>query len=106
MYVIECFILSLSLCYIVDISGFMQKVNMYIYRKLYGENIAYNGWFVPLLGCSKCLVFWSVLFYSLIWSNIDFLYSVGMACLCSLLATIFSDIERNIIKRFSDILNK
>lgn len=106
MYLINSLILALSICYIIDISGFMTKVNISVFKWLYGQNIAYNGWYIPLFGCSRCLSFWTVLIYGLIWSNIEFIYIVGTASLLSLLAPIFSDSLNYIIRTLSGIFNR
>ncbi len=48
--------------YVCDLSGVIPKLSRMVFRLVFGKNVKYNGWQIPLLSCSKCVVFWSVLF--------------------------------------------
>ena len=64
MNVIDCLLLTFAVVYIVDISGFVRGLNHLVFRKLYGTQRKYDGWYIPLFGCSLCLTFWTVTIYS------------------------------------------
>lgn len=71
----------------------MPKLNAYVFRKLYGNKIPVNGWYIPLFGCSVCLSFWSVLIYALC-AKIGFIYALSLASLFGYIAPILGDILR------------
>jgi hypothetical protein len=104
---LDAFVLAISLVYIIDISGVMAKVNRAVFACLYGKKIAYNGWYVPLVGCSKCSVWWAVLIYTFFATATPALYCLGMACLYSYISIYIGDIlklcNRLIINKLSDI---
>ena len=99
MNVIDCLLLTFAVVYIVDISGFVRVLNHFVFRKLYGSQRKYDGWYIPLVGCSLCLAFWTVTIYSMVngWSLV---HSVAMGCLCGyitgILNGIFVCIKRNV----------
>lgn len=101
---IKCLIITLSVSYIVDISGIMGKINKRLFRIMYGDKIQYNGWYVPLFGCSRCLTFWTVLIFTLA-SGLDIIYSVGTACLYSYIANISGDVLNFLNRKITDYLN-
>lgn len=101
---VKCLIIMLSVVYIVDISGVMWKINRWLFKILYGNRIQYNGWYIPLFGCSRCLTFWTVLIFTLV-SGIDIIYSVGAACLYSYIANISGDILNFLHRKTTDYLN-
>lgn len=76
-------IITFSLCYIIDVSGVVQKLNIALWQRVLGKNLPYNGFMIPVISCSVCSVWWACLLYNLIWSNIGFIPSVGVAAFCS-----------------------
>lgn len=102
--IIKSLIIMLSVVYIVDISGIMAVINKKLFKALYGDKIQYNGWYIPLFGCSRCLSFWSVLIFTLA-SGLNIIYAVGTACFCSYIANISADIMNLISRKLSGILN-
>lgn len=97
-------ILTLCVAYIVDISGVMFKLSKYLYTKIYGKHLQYNGWQIPVLTCSTCLSFWMVLLLTII-SGMNVVYAFGIACLCSYLAEIASEILKLVKRIFSKVCN-
>lgn len=91
MNVIDCLLLTFAVVYIVDISGFVRGLNHFVFRKLYGTQRKYDGWYIPLVGCSLCLSFWAVTIYSIVngWSVV---HSVAMGCACGYITDILNDI--------------
>ena len=99
--VIDCLLLTFAVVYIVDISGFVKVANRVVFRWLYGSQRKYDGWFIPLFGCSLCLTFWSVTIYSIVngWS---WVHSVAMGCACGYITDIFNDIFVSIKRNVSN----
>lgn len=97
-------ILTLCVAYIVDISGVMIKLSKYLYTKIYGKHLQYNGWQIPVITCSTCLSFWMVLLYTII-SGMNIVYALGIACFCSYIADISSDIMKLVKRIFSALCN-
>ena len=56
--------ITISIVYILDLSGVVANLNKLAFRYLYGAKVPYNGWQIPLFSCSKCMTFWVVLIYS------------------------------------------
>lgn len=101
---IKCLIITFSVVYIIDISGIMTVINKRLFKVLYGDKIQYNGWYVPLFGCSRCLSFWSVLVFTLV-SGLDIIYSIGLACFFSYISNMINDILNTINRKLSGTLN-
>ena len=98
-------IIAFSICYIIDISGIMGKINQRVFSLLYGKKTIYNGWYIPLFGCSKCLVFWVVLLWGLLSTDIYSIYIIGTAVLLSYIAPILSKLMNWLIFRLSKVLD-
>lgn len=86
--------INFSVVYIVELSGVMNKLNAFAFRRLYGDKLPLNGWYIPLLGCSVCLSFWAVLIYTLLVAKIGLIYSLAMASFFGYIAPIFGDVLR------------
>lgn len=103
--IINEIILALSIIYIIDISGAIQKFNIIAFRWLYGVNLPYNGWFIPVLGCSRCSIFWGILIFNLI-LHVEIVYTIGLACLLSYLSPLLSLIMKTAIVKLSNLIAK
>lgn len=101
----NCLILTLCLAYIVDITGITIKLSRWVFSMLYGKYLKYNGWTIPLISCSTCLSFWSVLCYTMLCHDITFIACLGMACFCSYIASISSEIMKLIKRGVSALCN-
>ena len=104
--VFKMVVLTFSICYIVDISGIIQKLNKWCWVRLFGANLQYNGWYIPVIGCSRCLTFWSVLLYSVIISGFDYLLCLGLASLLRYISPIVTLLQKRLIALLSDFLIK
>lgn len=102
---IKSILLTLSIAYVVDISGAVHKLSKWVFVKLYGDKLQYSGWFIPVLGCSTCLSFWSVLLYTVLFSGWGLIYCLTVACLCSYIANISAEILKLIKRVFSALCN-
>lgn len=101
----SCIILTLCVAYIVDISGVMFKLSKYAFTKIYGKRMPYNGWQIPVITCSTCLSFWVVLIYTII-SGMNVICALGIACFCSYIADISSEIMKLVKRIFSKVCNE
>ena len=100
--VIDCLLLTFAVVYIVDISGFVKVANRVVFRWLYGSQRKYDGWFIPLFGCSLCLTFWAVTIYSLFIGRWSLVHSVAIGCLCGYITDILNDIFVGIKRNVSN----
>lgn len=99
-------VIAFSICYIVDISGIIQKLNKWCWNRIFGANLQYNGWYIPVIACSRCLTFWVVLCYSAIIARIGVIYAFGCASLFSYITPIITLSLKRIIYLLSDCLTK
>ena len=104
--VFKMVVLTFSICYIVDISGIIQKLNKWCWVRLFGANLQYNGWYIPVIGCSRCLTFWITLGYSLVISDFGVIASFALASFFSYISPILTLSLKRIIKLLSDCLLK
>ena len=97
-------IIAFSICYIIDISGVIQTANKAVFRRLYGKYIDYNGWYIPVVGCSRCSVWWILLFYTLIFTDLTPIYSFGISAFWSYISPIITISLNRLIAFLSSIL--
>lgn len=102
---LKSLLLTLSIVYVVDISGAVHKLSKWLFIKIYGKQKQYNGWYIPLVGCSTCLSFWTVLLYTVLFSGLNVIYCLALACLSSYSANILSEIMKLIKRAFSALCN-
>lgn len=102
--IINTAIIAFVVCYIVDISGAVQKANIAVFRRLYGKYIDYNGWYIPVVGCSRCCVWWLLLFYTLVFTDLNVIYSLGISAFWSYISPIVTLSLNRLIACFSSIL--
>lgn len=102
---INCFLINCSLCYIIDVSGAFGKLNKAVFKRLYGDSLKYNGWYIPLLGCSRCATFWSCLLYGLIYSqNVGFTGILAVSSFFSYISPLITQVQLTLIAWISDKL--
>ena len=104
--VINMAFIAFSVCYIVDISGIIAKLNKWCWVRLFGANLQYNGWYIPVIGCSRCLTFWLTLGYRLVISDFGVIASFALASFFSYISPILTLSLKRIIKLLSDCLLK
>lgn len=71
-----------------------------------GDFVEYKGWYIPLIGCSRCLTFWSVLVYTFYLSDYDPVVILGIASFCSYISPITTLALKRIIVLLSDCFTK
>lgn len=104
--VLKDLILTCSIVYIVDISGVMTKLNRLVWQRVFGEFLEYNGWYIPLIGCSRCLTFWAVLVYTFRLSEHDPVICLGVASFFSYISPIITLAQRHITVLISNSLTQ
>lgn len=82
--IINLIIITLSITYIWNYSGFIFDITKLIYQKL-NPNSKYMGQQLPKpIGCSMCMVFWTTFIISLL--SVTLIYSLGIATLFTILS--------------------
>jgi len=104
--IINTAIIAFVVCYIVDISGVIQKANIAVFRRLYGKYIDYNGWNIPVISCSRCCVWWLLLFYTFVFTDTNVIYSCGISAFWSYISPIVTLALNKLIVCLSDTLQK
>lgn len=66
--IINLILISIIVCFIIDISGFFTFVKKFVASRLEGKykNLTYNDIKIPFVTCSLCSVWWSGLIYLII----------------------------------------
>lgn len=59
--VINLLVISLIVCYVVDVSGFVDHIKQFIWKWLMKKE--YNGYQLKPFDCSRCMCFWVGLIY-------------------------------------------
>ena len=104
MALVNCVIITFSICYIVDLSGIVQKLNIQMFRMIFGKEMKYNGFMIPVISCSLCLSFWCTLIYCIAMTDLNIVHCFGVAALCSYISTAITMCLKKLRCWFSDIL--
>lgn len=99
--IINLFIITFAIVYIIDHSGFLIDFSKAIYKVL-NPGKEYHYQIIKPFGCSLCSSFWVTLIYSLIMGQ-SLIYSLGLAVV---FGGFVSVIINKIIKLFFNIINK
>ena len=91
---LKILILTLSITYIWQHSGFVTDMAKIIYEKTHSGEIWMGQPLRKPFGCYVCMTFWTS--FIILLFNISILYALGMACLYSILAVIFDKIFKHI----------
>ena len=102
---IKSAIITFAICYIVDLSGIVQKLNYQVFRMIFGKEMKYNGFMIPVISCSLCLAFWANLIYCIAIMKLDLVYSFGIAALFSYCSTFISLALKKVRCWLSDVLS-
>lgn len=102
--VFDTAIIAFSICYIIDISGAIQTANKAVFKRLYGKYIEYNGWYIPVIGCSRCAVWWLLLLYTLVFTDLTPIYSFGISAFWSYISPIITISLNRLIALLSRLL--
>lgn len=97
---INLLFISIIIVFCIDLSGAMDKLNIFVWNKLY-KGVKYNGWTIPLIGCSLCCTWWAGIIYSIFTG----IFSWGILTYIALLA-LLTPITKDILILIKDLLNK
>lgn len=77
---LEVIMIVFAIVFIVDYSGAIDNLSRLIFS--FFNKSKYNGWRIPLIGCSLCSTFWvMILYFYLIGLSLP--YIIGGAALCA-----------------------
>ena len=100
--IINLIIITFSIVYIIDFSGFIFNISKTIW-KILNKNKEYQYTLIKPFGCSLCMTFWVTLGYCYLIINLSLIYSIGIAVLCGGFLTV---IIKKIINIFYNKINK
>ena len=87
---INIIIINFVIVWILNRSGFMFDFSKWLYGKTHKDKV-WKGQFIGKpFGCALCMTFWITFIYCLF--SMSFIYSIGIACLSSLLTSLTSKI--------------
>lgn len=96
-------LLSAIICFIIDISGIIDTLKHFLWKK-YIKTGDYHNLSLKPLDCSLCMTWWSTLIYIIITGHFTLPY-IGFCALLSLLSGNISDILRYIKDLITYITN-
>lgn len=102
----ELIMITALVCFVVDISGFVDSLKKYIFRQLYGKAVRYNPNFhIKPFDCSLCATWWTCLLYVLIYGEltITWIFVCGML---SLFSGVISQLLMLVRDLFTTIIDK
>lgn len=86
MEILNLLIIVCSIVYIWDYSGFIFDLTKWIYKKL-NKDKPYRGQSLPKpIGCTLCMIMWTVFIYGLLIMKCSVIHSVGLGVGFSILA--------------------
>lgn len=85
MILINVFLITTIVCFIVDVSGFVDNIKRGIWRLIMGKDKPFQEYRLPPIDCSLCLSFWSGLIYLLCVGQFN-IPMIGFVCLMALLS--------------------
>lgn len=83
---INLLVITAIVCFIVDISGFVDSIKRGIWRVIMGKDKQYQEFNLKPFDCSLCCSFWVGLIYLLCVGQFNVLM-IGYVCLLSLLSS-------------------
>ena len=89
---INLIIISAVVCFIIDISGIMDHLKHFLWKKYIKVGDYHNISLKPL-DCSLCMVWWCSLIYIVATGHFTIPY-IGFCALLSLISSNISDLER------------
>lgn len=101
--IINIILITFIVTFIVDISGFIDSVKYFIWKRYIKIGDYHNITFKPFT-CSLCMSFWSGLIYLLLTNHFTIPF-VAFVTLCSMLSSNFSDLQQYIKDLVTYIIN-
>lgn len=97
---LDILFISIVIVFCIDLSGAMDKLNMLVWNRMF-TGIKYNGWTIPLLGCSLCCTWWAGIIYMIFTGT----FSWWMLAYIAIIAFL-TPITKDILILIKDLLNK
>lgn len=86
MIILKLIALTAIVCYLVDLSGFVETVKKLIWRKIVGKNIPYKDFPFKPFECSLCMTHHTLVIWALITGNFS-VYIYMVICILSFLSS-------------------
>ncbi len=97
----ELVMLTVLICFIVDLSGFIDTVKKVLFRAQFGKEVSYDDNFqIKPLDCSLCATWWVCLFYIVICGQ----FSIQWIFACALLS-FFSGVISEVLLLIREFLS-
>lgn len=96
MILINVFLITAIVCFIVDISGFVDSVKSGMWRLIMGKDREFQDFRLPPIDCSLCCSFWSGLIYILCIGQFN-IPMIGFVCLMALLSGVISKLMNLVV---------
>lgn len=97
----DILMIQFIVCFIVDISGFVEEIKALCQRIVLGKHVKYSGYRLKPFDCSLCMCFWLVLLYCLFTIG----FSIESFFIASL-AALTADIVSNAMMALKDLIIK
>lgn len=109
--IIELLIIATIVCYVIDISGFIDSTKIFIWWLVFKNEKPFNNFNLKPFDCSLCMTFWIGLIYIII--NDFSLINLFYVCILSFLSStitytlnIFKDLIIFILNKLSRIYDR
>lgn len=89
MILINVFLITTIVCFVIDISGFVDSVKRGIWRLIIGKDKPFQYFNMKPFDCSLCCTFWSGLIYILCVGQFN-IPMICFVCLMSMLSSVIS----------------
>lgn len=101
--ILDLFLISVIICFIIDCSGFINNLKKILLKHLYNVTTASpNSLSIKPLDCSLCMIFWTGLIY-IIFNNDFSLINLAVVSILSLLSSNISGLLFYLKELFSTI---
>jgi hypothetical protein len=90
MHFLTLLYITIIIVFCIDLSGGIYSLSEFVWKRLFPK-IPYNGWRIPLIGCSLCSTWWGGILYLLITGTFSWLmlcYVAFLAFMTPVIATI------------------
>lgn len=89
--ILEMFLLTLIIVFIIDLTDFVEHVKKWIWELVMGKNVKFVKYSLKPFDCSLCLTHWILAFYILFTNNLT-ISNYFLVCVFSMLTPVFKDV--------------
>lgn len=97
----ELILLTCVICFIIDVSGFIDEFKIFAFRFIYGNTVKYREFSIKPFDCSLCATWWCTLIYAFIFDSI----TIQNIAICGVLSMLAEPIGQSLML-LRDILLK